>query len=162
MTSNIPLTFIIPTYGRQDKLVRAITSILSQDWQPEEIIVVDDASPQPLTLPAAFAETGRVRIIRQSENRGPAACRNVGMLAARTDWVSFLDSDDWLLPGTLQLRWFFWKMQRERARQKAAPCTAADGAISNLMGRFYENEFPSLRSRPQTSSEAAGFLLVPV
>ncbi len=107
MTSKIPLTFIIPSYGRQAKLERAISSILSQEAQPEEIIVVDDASLVPLTLPGSFVETNRVRIIRQPENRGPAVSRNIGMRAARTDWVSFLDSDDWLLPGTLHRRWKF-------------------------------------------------------
>jgi glycosyltransferase involved in cell wall biosynthesis len=116
--ATIPLTFIIPAYGRQQKLTRAIGSILSQVVQSVAIIVVDDASPEPLTLPDDFAATGRVRIIRQAENGGPAKARNTGMQAARTDWVSFLDSDDWLLPGTLDLRWRFLEAEESRAAVK--------------------------------------------
>lgn len=107
MVAVLPLTIIIPSYGRQQKLERAIASILSQAAQPVEIIVVDDASPDRLVLPEAVASTGRVRLIRQPVNGGAAQARNTGMEAARTDWVSFLDNDDWLLPDTLQERWQF-------------------------------------------------------
>lgn len=118
MTALIPLTFIIPSFGRQQKLERAVASILAQGVQPEEIILIDDASPQPLVLTAEMAATGRVRLIRQPVNGGAAQARNSGMEAARTDWVSFLDSDDWLLPDTLQRRWQFLEQEEARAPQK--------------------------------------------
>jgi glycosyltransferase involved in cell wall biosynthesis len=118
MTATIPLTFIIPSYGRQKKLERAVGSILSQAVQPEEIVIIDDASPEPLTLPkAAMASAGHVRIIRHAVNGGAAQGRNTGLQAARTDWVSFLDSDDWLLPDTLYRRWQF--LQEEESRSAA-------------------------------------------
>lgn len=118
MTATIPLTFVIPSYGRQQKLERAVASILAQGVLPEEIIVVDDASPEPLVLPEAVAATGRVRLIRQPVNGGAAQARNTGMEAARTDWVSFLDSDDWLLPDTLQPRWHFLQEGEDRTAEK--------------------------------------------
>lgn len=118
MTATIPLTFVIPCYGRQHKLERAVDSILAQVMQPEEIIIVDDASPEPLTLPEVVAATGRVRIIRQPTNGGAALGRNTGMRAAKTEWVGFLDSDDWLLPDTLQLRWQFLQEEESRSATK--------------------------------------------
>jgi glycosyltransferase involved in cell wall biosynthesis len=107
MQDFIDLTFIIPCYGRQEKLVRALGSILSQDLQPSEVIIVDDASPEPLTIPEVFAASGRVRVIRNPVNAGPGKGRNTGMEAAHTNWVSFLDSDDCLLPGSLRQRWLY-------------------------------------------------------
>lgn len=118
MTQTIPLTFIIPVYGRQEKLHRAIRSILSQPLQPEEVIIVDDASPEPLILPPELAATGRARLIRQSVNGGAAQARNTGMRAAQSNWISFLDSDDWLLPNTLPQRWQYLQHEESRARQK--------------------------------------------
>lgn len=118
MTAIIPLTFIIPSYGRQQKLERAVGSILAQPVLPEEIIIVDDATPAPLTLPPELAAAGRVRLVRLPVNGGAAQARNAGMEAARTAWVSFLDSDDWLLPDTLQQRWDFMQAGEGRAAQK--------------------------------------------
>lgn len=107
MKIQIPLTFIIPSFGRQQKLERSIDSILAQDVWPQEILVIDDASPDPLVLREDIASTGVVRIIRLDVNGGAGNARNVGLLNANTDWVSFLDSDDWLLPGTLESRWVY-------------------------------------------------------
>lgn len=118
MIKTIPLTFIIPCYGRQQKLERAVASILAQAVQPEEIIIVDDASPEPLVLPPEMITMGHLRLIRQPVNGGAAQARNTGMEAARTEWVSFLDSDDWLLPNTLHQRWQFLQQEEDRAPQR--------------------------------------------
>lgn len=97
-----PFSVIIPTYNRPARTRRAIESILQhQGVQPEEIIVVDDGSDTPFT----YADAPEcVRIIHLPENRGPSAARNTGLRSARSRWVTFLDSDDQLLPGTLEQR----------------------------------------------------------
>jgi glycosyltransferase involved in cell wall biosynthesis len=101
----IPLTLIIPVYGRQDGLDRALASLVDQDAAFSKVIVVDDASPTPVTISAAMRSALNIDLLRQKENSGPAAARNAGLRAAATEWVSFLDSDDRLLPGTLGARW---------------------------------------------------------
>ncbi len=101
--SSIPLTLIIPVYGRAEGLKRALTSVAAQQVFPDEIIIVDDGSTPPAILPETNIPLP-VRIVRHTQNRGPAAARNTGMKAARTKWVSFLDSDDQLIPDTLHLR----------------------------------------------------------
>jgi len=89
---------VIPTYQRADLVRRAIESVFAQERAPEEIIVVDDGSTDG-TREIVEALDG-VQYIRQ-ENRGASAARNIGVNVATCDWVAFLDSDDYWLPGHL-------------------------------------------------------------
>ena len=93
------LTIIIPTYNRPQLLQRAVKSALAQkiEGEPEEsieVVVIDDGSPQPVTLP----EMPRLRIVRLPRNQGVAAARNAGLRAAKGRYVTYLDDDDQLLP----------------------------------------------------------------
>ena len=88
------LSIIIPTRDRPQLLPRAVQSALSQTMTDLEVIVVDDASTQPVDL----AADPRLRIIRLSQARGGAGARNVGTEAARGRWIAYLDDDDCLLP----------------------------------------------------------------
>ncbi len=92
--SNPLLSIIIPTRDRPHLLSCAVKSALEQTVDDFEVIVVDDASTQPIELPTA----PQLRIIRLSESRGGAGARNVGTEAARGRWVTYLDDDDRLLP----------------------------------------------------------------
>ncbi|MGB3532885.1 MAG: glycosyltransferase family 2 protein [Microcoleaceae cyanobacterium] len=93
------LSIIIPTYNRQDLLAKAVESALAQTIEDFEVIVVDDASPQPVNLP----KHPRLQVIRLPENKGPSTARNMGVKAANGRWVTFLDDDDRLLPHTAQV-----------------------------------------------------------
>ena len=86
-------TVVIPTTGR-DSLAVLLSAVDSGTGpRPAEVIVVDDRpGGPPLSLPHA------VRVLRTG-GRGPAAARNTGWRAARTEWVAFLD-DDVVVPGT--------------------------------------------------------------
>ena len=97
------LTLIIPTFNRQLKTERALRSVAGQDVDTE-ILVVDDGSPAPFVPPPELAASLDIKVLRQDPNRGPAAARNAGVAAARSDWITFLDSDDALAPGTLRPR----------------------------------------------------------
>ena len=101
----MPFTLIIPVHGRTDVLIRALLSVVQQQIHPQEVIIVDDGSPEPTEIPRCISDRLRIRVIRHEQNLGPAAARNSGMRAAKTDWMTFLDSDDFLLPGTLRERW---------------------------------------------------------
>ncbi len=97
--NNLLLTVIIPTYDRPDLLKRAVQSALAQaaDLPTDslEIVVVDDGSAVPASLP----ENHCLRLIRLPENRGGAAARNEGARVARGRYITYLDDDDQLLPG---------------------------------------------------------------
>lgn len=93
------LTVIIPTYNRPDLLLRAVQSALAQAVDlPEdtlEVVVVDDGSSIPASLPAHSG----LRLIRLPENCGGAAARNEGARLAQSRYITYLDDDDQLLPG---------------------------------------------------------------
>lgn len=94
------VTVIIPVY-RATFLDEALASVMSQHRPPDEIIVIDDGSPDQAAIDRAVARSpGRITAIRQA-NGGAGAARNAGLAAARTEWVAFLDADDWWLPDFL-------------------------------------------------------------
>ncbi len=97
--SDPTVAVIVPTYNRASVICEAVDSLLAQVAAPEEIIVVDDGSTDGTTdVLARYGEA--IRVIRQ-ENGGAAAARNTGAMAARADWLTFLDSDDVWLPGRM-------------------------------------------------------------
>ena len=97
------LSLVIPTLDRQEKVIRAVNSILSQNFKGDlEVIVVDDGSSPPITLPPELASDPRARIVRKERTAGPGAARNTGLTLAGGEWAGFLDSDDYLLPRYLE------------------------------------------------------------
>ncbi len=76
-----------------------MNSVLAQTVQDLEIVVVDDASPEPATV----EDDSRIRLIRAPRNGGPAAARNMGAEAARGQIIAFLDDDDSWTPDRLSL-----------------------------------------------------------
>jgi glycosyltransferase involved in cell wall biosynthesis len=97
--NNILLSIIIPTYNRPHFLPRAVKSALQQTVEEVEVIVVDDGSDNPVSLP----EHSRLQVIRLPQNSGNAVARNVGLKAAKGQYVMYLDDDDQLLPDMAQV-----------------------------------------------------------
>ena len=98
MNNALPVTVVIPAFGRPELLTEALASVAYQTCPPAETIVVDDGSPEPLEpLAASFG----VRTIRRA-NGGVSAARNTGLAAARQPWIAFLDSDDRWAPNKLE------------------------------------------------------------
>jgi glycosyltransferase involved in cell wall biosynthesis len=94
------ITVVIPAYNAAEFLREAIESVLAQTVSPREVIVVDDGSEdQTPEMTASFAP--RVKYIRKQRG-GPASARNVGISAARGEWIAFLDSDDLWKPNLLE------------------------------------------------------------
>jgi len=103
MTANmIPglVSTIIPVFNRPRLLEDAVSSVLGQDYRPIEVIVVDDGSTDSTPQAAALLaqEHSEIRIITQ-RNAGAGVAREAGRLAARGEFLQYLDSDDVLLPG---------------------------------------------------------------
>ncbi len=97
------VTIIIPAYNMADGAVWAAESVLAQDVGAK-VIIVDDCSPTPITLPDHLLKSPDVFLIRHEHNQGAATARNTGVNAAKTDVIGFLDADDMFLPGTLSAR----------------------------------------------------------
>jgi glycosyltransferase involved in cell wall biosynthesis len=94
------ISVVIPAFNRERTIGRAIGSVLSQSYQPSEIIVVDDGSTDG-TAEVVSAHGGSVRCVSQA-NAGASAARNRGVELATAPWVAFLDSDDHWLDGHLE------------------------------------------------------------
>jgi len=88
------LSIIVTTYSRPQLLPRAVASALEQTVADFEVVVVDDGSTEPVTLPGR----PRLRVMRLPVNRGLSAARNIAAKMAHGRWISYLDDDDQLLP----------------------------------------------------------------
>jgi len=101
------VSVIIPTKDRRNLLAETLASLAAQTYREWEALVVDDGSidgAQDLVL-ALAATDPRVRLIqRDRPPGGGSACRNIGIAAARGEYVLFLDSDDLLAPACLERR----------------------------------------------------------
>jgi glycosyltransferase involved in cell wall biosynthesis len=94
------VSVIIPVY-RAAFLREALDSVFEQTHSADEVIVIDDGSPdQELLHQAVDPYAGRITLKRQ-RNAGAAAARNVGLAAATGDFVAFLDADDRWMPNFL-------------------------------------------------------------
>ena len=96
------VSVVIPVYNRPLAVVRAIRTALAQTHPVDEIIVVEDGSPNPVDPDALRALDPRIRVLVHEVNQGGGAARNTGFRAAKGKWVAFLDSDDEWLPDKLE------------------------------------------------------------
>ena len=101
------ISVIVPVYKVEKYIHRCVDSILGQTYADFELILVDDGSPDNCgTICDEYAaKDSRVVVIHQ-ENGGLSAARNAGIDWAFTNsdsqWLSFIDSDDWVHPEYLQ------------------------------------------------------------
>lgn len=98
MIMNNPLiSVIIPAYNSDRYLGRCLESIINQTYHNLEIIVVDDGSTDNTRQTAEeYAQRDtRIRVIHQP-NKGLVAARKTGLEAASGDYISAVDSDDWI------------------------------------------------------------------
>lgn len=96
---NKPLiSVVIPTFNRPTLLVRAIQSVVDQDYKNVEIIVVDDASEVDVK---PYLEGFDLTLLKNDCNSGPCASRNKGLRESNGTYINFLDDDDILLPAKL-------------------------------------------------------------
>lgn len=119
-TEESPLvSVIIPVYNRQETVIAAIRSVLSQTMPDFELIVVDDASSPAFVLPDELDRDQRTILLRMQENCGAGAARNVGAEKARGRWLAWLDSDDEWLPEKLEKQLDYVKRQDLEGRSAA-------------------------------------------
>jgi len=104
----ILVSVVIPTYSRNEMLSRAIDCILEQTHSNLDIIVVDDNPPESEyrtsteQLMKKYEADERVRYIQNEKNLGGAGARNVGIEAAKGEYIAFLDDDDEYYPDKIE------------------------------------------------------------
>lgn len=95
------VTAVITAYNAERYVSRAIDSALGQTFGPVHVIVVDDGSSDGTSEVAASYGDG-VELIRLPQNSGPAVGRTAGLMECATEFVAFLDSDDYWRPEFVQ------------------------------------------------------------
>ena len=97
------ITVVIPVFNRMKELSRALDSLSMQQMQCFEVIVVDDGSEEDLSNLILYYQRSlkSLRYFRIENSGGPAKPRNIGILNSESDWISFLDSDDWWEPSRI-------------------------------------------------------------
>jgi len=89
-----PVSVILPTYNRAEIVKRSILSVLNQTYKNFELIIVDDASTDKTQMVVEEFSDRRIKYLRNTQNLGPAASRNIGIKASRGIFIAFQDSDD--------------------------------------------------------------------
>ena len=99
-TDDSPLVSVVmAAYNAEQYVGAALDSVLAQDYEPLEVVVVDDgSSDRTAEIVRSFSN---VRYVHQ-ENAGPAAARNRAFGESRGEFVAVLDSDDLMAPGRIR------------------------------------------------------------
>ena len=96
-TINPLISVIVPVYNVEQHLNKCIDSIIHQTYANLEIILVDDGSPDNCgVICDEYAKIdSRIKVIHK-DNEGVSKARNTGIAIATGEWISFIDSDDWI------------------------------------------------------------------
>lgn len=98
MANEVKVSIIVPVYRSREWIGRCLDSLLNQSLQAIEVILVDDhGGDDTLSIARAIGDE-RIRYAETPCNSGPGAARNVGIEAARGEYITFCDADDWVEP----------------------------------------------------------------
>lgn len=89
------ISVIIPTHNRSSLLKRAIKSVLQQDYENIELLVIDDASTDDTETVVQSFNDDRIIFFKNEKNMGSNFSRNFGLRNANGDFIAFLDDDDY-------------------------------------------------------------------
>lgn len=119
MTERPLISVIVPIYQVEKYLEQCLDSILNQTYRQLEIILVDDGSPDRCgeICDRYASRDSRIKVIHQT-NQGLSAARNAGMDIATGEYISFIDSDDYINPH------FYEKMEQGFQDYPEAPIIA--------------------------------------
>ena len=96
-------SIIVPIYKVEQFIRKCVDSILAQTFSDFEVILVDDGSPDrcPEICDDYAKKDSHVRVIHKP-NGGLVSARNAGIFAAKGDYITYVDGDDWVRPNMLQ------------------------------------------------------------
>jgi len=132
------VSVVIPTYNAAKYLPETINSVLEQDFDDLEIIVVDDKSTDNTKKVLNEIGSDKIRYYRLEENHGgPSLPRSIGVKEAKGEFIALCDSDDLFAPGRLSSAVKFLRNYPELGmvftdEQKF------DGATGKDLGNFLE------------------------
>lgn len=126
------ISIIVPIYNVEQYLKRCINSLINQTYQNIEILLVDDCSTDKGAIIAKkYAEKFPCicRFIQREKNGGLSAARNTGIRESTGEWLTFVDSDDWVDKDYLSIMY------------KTAQQDEADIVMSNVYYYYSKNNY---------------------
>ena len=92
------ITIIVPIYNVEKYIKQCLDSLVNQTYKNLEIICVDDCgTDNSMNIVEEYADKdSRIKILKQSENRGQGEARNLGIDNANGEYIYFIDSDDFI------------------------------------------------------------------
>lgn len=132
------VSIIIATYRRKDTLVKALQSLITQTYSNIEIIVVDDnadiewnSEVEKIVKSVESSNGIKIIYIKNEFNKGSAVTRNIGIIHATGDYITFLDDDDQYLPDKV-------KNQVEHMIKNGSDFSITDLWLYNEKGKLIE------------------------
>jgi glycosyltransferase involved in cell wall biosynthesis len=166
------VSIIIPTYNRANLLGEAVASALGQDFQDNEVIVIDDGSTDETKDLLATFRDQRLICVHQ-ENAGRSRARNRAIAMARGEYITFLDSDDYYLPSKVGTQVAFLDANPEFGIAYMSGFCVNDDRLSynqtyraSLSGRLYSQiaffrphtiTLPNVMVRKEILAQVGGF-----
>ncbi len=118
------VTVVIPSFNHSKYILKAIESVLGQDYENFELVVVDDGSiDETRDLLRSQSFDSRVSLILNEKNRGQSAALNQALQISRGEYICLLPSDDWYLSSKLS--------------SQIAKFESADADVGVVYGRGY-------------------------
>ena len=151
MNQNPLISVIIPMYNGAKYLHKCVDSLLAQTYTNLEIILVDDGSTdESVQMCDELAQREqRIRVIHQA-NGGISVARNTGIKAAKGEYISFIDVDDWVAPIFIETLW-------KAVRKYQAPIVAV-GRYEVLASKtIHKNILPNNEKEKLISTPAPVF-----
>lgn len=138
------LSIIVPVYNMaaDGKLEYCLQSLVNQELQDYEILAVDDASTDesPDILHKFEEQYSFFHVIHSEVNRKQGGAKNLGLAAAKGEWIGFVDSDDWVAPD-------MYRRLLEKGEETGADIVGCDycltGEHSMVPGKRIPNNDPA-------------------
>lgn len=146
------VSIIIPIYNVEKYLERCLSSIKKQDFCDFEVIMVDDGSSDGSgKIAQKFAEKDSRFILYTHENLGTSETRNFALRQSRGEYISFIDSDDYIAPNFISSLYY------------AAKNSNSDVTMCGFSIHYEQNgkikPMKSLKAGEYSKDEAMGLLL---
>ena len=93
----IEISIIVPVYNTEKYIIRCINSVLKQTFRNWELILIDDGSIDSSGKICDFFQKkdNRIKVIHK-KNEGVSIARNLGITLSKGNYITFIDSDDWV------------------------------------------------------------------
>lgn len=145
------ISIIVPVYNVEKYLEDCLDSLLNQSFKDIEIICINDGSTDhSAEILASYKEKNPdIIVVMEQENKGLAIARNVGIAAAKGDYICFVDSDDMLADGALEK--IYSQAQANKQVQvvtyETAPLLFEDGLEDPKKSKYYtvKNSYNGIR-----------------